>query len=105
MVKITFDKNGLRHEVEAREGDSVMRAAIENGVPGILGECGGNLACATCHVYLPDAWTERAGEIYEMERELLDCALDVRPNSRLSCQIAVTPDLDGIVIGLPEKQV
>jgi 2Fe-2S ferredoxin len=105
MVEITFDKGGVRHKVEAREGDSVMRAATENGVPGILGDCGGNLACATCHVYLPDAWSACAGEISEMERELLDCALDVRPNSRLSCQIVVTPDLNGIVIGLPEKQV
>ncbi len=83
-----------------------MRGALYNGVEGIIGECGGGLSCATCHCYVDAAWTARVGgPSSPAERELLDgAAAEVRPESRLSCQIAMTAHLDGLVVRLPEKQ-
>ena len=105
MVKITYiEHNGTRHEVNAEPGMTVMEAAIKNDVPGIEAECGGACACATCHVYVDDAWTAKVGPPSEMEEDMLDFAFDVKPTSRLSCQVKVRDELDGLVVNTPEKQ-
>lgn len=105
MAKITYiTHGGDRYEVEAENGSTVMENAIRNGIPGIEAECGGACACATCHVYVDDAWTDRTGSPEPMEEDMLDFAYDVRPNSRLSCQITVTDELDGLVVNIPEQQ-
>ncbi len=105
MPRITFiDALGVSRAVEAETGATVMEAAIRNGVPGIDAECGGACACATCHVYVADDWVAATGKPEPMEEDMLDFAFDVRPNSRLSCQIRVTPALDGLTVTTPEKQ-
>lgn len=105
MPQITFvAPDGTAYEVDARPGQSVMESAVQNGVPGIDAECGGACACATCHVYVDEAWEPRTGEPEVMEEDMLDFAHDVQPNSRLSCQIRVTEDLDGLVVRVPERQ-
>jgi len=105
MAKITFiGSDGNRYDVEAENGSTVMEAAIKNGVPGIEAECGGACACATCHVYVGDAWTPKTGEPEPMEEDMLDFAYDVRPTSRLSCQIRVSDALDGLVVEVPARQ-
>jgi 2Fe-2S ferredoxin len=105
MAKITFiAADGTRYDVAAEDGSTVMENAIRNGVPGIEAECGGACACATCHVYVDEAWRGATGEPEPMEEDMLDFAYDVRPNSRLSCQIKVSPALDGLVVTVPEKQ-
>lgn len=105
MPKITYiEHNGTKHVVEAESGMTVMEAAVKNMVPGIEAECGGACACATCHVYVDDAWRSATGEPEEMEEDMLDFAFDVRESSRLSCQIKVRDDLDGLVVTVPEKQ-
>ncbi len=81
-----------------------MENAVRNGVPGIEAECGGACACATCHVYVDENWTETVGPPEPMEEDMLDFGYDVRPNSRLSCQIQVSDELDGLVVGVPERQ-
>ncbi|ALA16287.1 MULTISPECIES: 2Fe-2S iron-sulfur cluster-binding protein [Chelatococcus] len=105
MPKITFiDADDTARTVEAEVGATVMETAIRNGVPGIEAECGGACACATCHVYVDEAWREAVGEPEPMEEDMLDFAFDVRPSSRLSCQIRVRPELDGLVVRTPERQ-
>lgn len=105
MVKITYiEQDGKAHEVDVPEGMSVMEGAVNNMVPGIDAECGGACACATCHVYVDPAWTDKVGPPSEMEEDMLDFAFDVRENSRLSCQIPVTAELDGLIVRVPEKQ-
>jgi 2Fe-2S ferredoxin len=105
MAKITYiDTSGERHEVDAENGSTVMENAIRNGVPGIEAECGGACACATCHVYVDEAFTAIVGSPEPMEEDMLDFAFDVRPNSRLSCQIRVRDELDGLVVTVPERQ-
>jgi 2Fe-2S ferredoxin len=105
MPKITYiEQDGPARTVEAEVGSTVMETAIKNGVPGIVAECGGACSCATCHVYVDEAWRERVGPPSPMEEDMLDFAFDVRPNSRLSCQIKVTDELDGLVVRTPEKQ-
>ncbi len=105
MPKITFvDSAGAALTVDGDDGSTVMEAAIKNGVPGIEAECGGACACATCHVYVDEAWMEKAGVASPMEQDMLDFAYDVRPTSRLSCQIKVTEELDGLVVTTPERQ-
>jgi 2Fe-2S ferredoxin len=105
MVQINFvDHTGTTRTVEAEEGSTVMEAAIRNAIPGIEAECGGACACATCHVYVDDAWRAKTGEPTPMEEDMLDFGFDVRPNSRLSCQIKVTADLNGLVVSTPERQ-
>ena len=105
MPKLTFiEHDGTRHDVEAAPGSTVMENAIRNSINGILAECGGACACATCHVYVDDAFAETAGRPDPMEEDMLDFGFDVRPNSRLSCQIKVTDDLDGLVVSTPERQ-
>ncbi len=105
MTKIVFiGRDGARYELDAESGSTVMETAIKAGVPGIEAECGGACACATCHVYVDEAWAERAGEPEPMEEDMLDFAYDVRPTSRLSCQIKVSDELDGLTVTVPEKQ-
>ena len=105
MVKINFiDHKGTTQTVDVEAGATVMEAAIRNAVPGILAECGGACACATCHVYVDDAWKEKTGAPSPMEEDMLDFAFDVRPSSRLSCQIKVAPELDGLTVTVPERQ-
>jgi 2Fe-2S ferredoxin len=105
MPKITFiDPAGTSRTVEAEVGSTVMEAAIKNGIPGIEAECGGACACATCHVYVEAEWQEATGEPSPMEEDMLDFGFDVRPNSRLSCQIKVSEELDGLVVRTPERQ-
>ena len=105
MTKLTivaFD--GTRHDLETANGSTVMENAVRNSVPGIEAECGGACACATCHVYVDDAWSERVGPPATMEEDMLDFAFDVRPTSRLSCQIKMSSELDGLVVHVPERQ-
>ncbi|MFC7051409.1 2Fe-2S iron-sulfur cluster-binding protein [Hansschlegelia quercus] len=105
MAKITFiNQSGEKRTVEAPDGSSVMEAAVRNDVPGIDADCGGACSCATCHVYVDEAWVEAVGGPEPMEEDMLDFAYDVRPNSRLSCQIAIRPELDGLVVQTPERQ-
>ena len=105
MARITYIAfDGTEYQVEAKEGSSVMENAVRNGVPGIEAECGGACACATCHVYVDDAWADAAGKPEPMEEDMLDFAYDVRPTSRLSCQIRITEALDGLVVQVPERQ-
>jgi 2Fe-2S ferredoxin len=105
MVQINFvDHKGATRTVEAEPGSTVMEAAIRNAVPGIEAECGGACACATCHVYIDDAWREKVGDPTPMEEDMLDFGYDVRPNSRLSCQIKVVEELDGLTVTTPERQ-
>jgi 2Fe-2S ferredoxin len=105
MTKITYiESSGKTHEVEVADGMSVMEGAIKHGVAGIEADCGGACACATCHVYVDEAWTEKTGKASSMEESMLDFANDVEPNSRLSCQIKVTPALNGLVVRIPESQ-
>jgi ferredoxin, 2Fe-2S len=105
MAKITFiQPDGTRQEVVAEPGMTVMEAARKELVPGIEAECGGACSCATCHVYVDDAWREKVGPPSQMEEDMLDFAFDVRASSRLSCQIKVRDELDGLVVSVPEKQ-
>lgn len=90
--------------VNAEVGATAMEAAIKNGVPGIEADCGGACSCATCHVYVGDDWFEQVGPAERMEEDMLDFAYDVRPNSRLSCQIKLSDELDGLVLHVPERQ-
>jgi 2Fe-2S ferredoxin len=105
MVQITYtDATGASRTVEADVGATVMETAIKNGIPGIEAECGGACACSTCHVYVDEAWRQATGEPAPMEEDMLDFAFDVRPNSRLSCQMKVTEALDGLKVTTPERQ-
>ena len=105
MARITFiGADGTRYEVNAENGSTVMENAIRNGVPGIEAECGGACACATCHVYVAEEWRPAAGAPEPMEEDMLDFAYDLKPNSRLSCQIQVSDELDGLVVTVPSRQ-
>ena len=106
MAKITYiEFNGTPHEVEVPNGLSVMEGAVDNNIPGIEAECGGACSCATCHVYVDPAWTAVTGSADHLERDMLECAMDVGENSRLSCQIEVSDELDGLVVRMPELQI
>jgi len=105
MVKITFiDSANNAQTIDAEPGATVMEVAIKNDIQGIEAECGGACACATCHVYVDEAWQEKVGGPSPMEEDMLDFGYDVKPNSRLSCQIKVTDALDGLVLRVPERQ-
>ena len=104
-VKITFvDSHGQARTVEGEVGSTVMETARRNDIPEIAAECGGACACATCHVYVDEKWTEKAGKASQMEEDMLDFAFDVKPNSRLCCQITVRPELDGLTVTTPAQQ-
>jgi 2Fe-2S ferredoxin len=105
MPKITYiDTDGTSRTIDAEIGSTVMETAIKNGIPGIEAECGGACACATCHVYVDEAWVAIVGEASPMEEDMLDFGYDIRANSRLSCQIKVTPEIDGLIVRTPERQ-
>ena len=105
MAKITFiQPDGRAQTVEGEPGMTVMETAKKHLIDGIEAECGGACACATCHVYVDEAWRETVGVPAQMEEDMLDFAFDVRPSSRLSCQIKVSEGLDGLVVRVPEKQ-
>ncbi|WP_280155448.1 2Fe-2S iron-sulfur cluster-binding protein [Piscinibacter sp. XHJ-5] len=97
--------NGKEHRIDAEVGKSAMQVVIDAMVPGIMADCGGACSCATCHCYVEAPWATRLPEPVPAEREMLECALDPQPNSRLSCQIRITPHTEGLVIRLPQSQV
>ena len=103
VTYVSFD--GEQTVVDVANGDNLMQAAIDNGVSGILGDCGGGCACATCHCIVDDAWAPKTGEPDELEVDMLDGLIDPKPTSRLSCQIIMSDELDGVVIHLPESQL
>jgi 2Fe-2S ferredoxin len=106
MPKVIFiESNGTRHEVEAKLGRSAMQAAVDNAVPGILADCGGACSCATCHGYVREEFLGRLPPKGEEEQMMLDGVLELRQNSRLTCQIEITEALDGICIDLPVSQL
>lgn len=102
IIYITSDEQ--RFEIEATNGATVMETAIHAGVPGIEAECGGACSCATCHVYVDPSSTQKLGEVGPMEADMLDFAWEAAPNSRLSCQIKVSCELDGLILRVPERQ-
>ena len=105
MPKIIYiEHNGTEHVVEAEIGKSIMQVSIDQMLPGILGDCGGNCACATCHGYVDQPWLDKLPPASEDEKMMLEATLDMRPTSRLTCQIYLQPELDGIVVHLPEEQ-
>lgn len=105
MTKIIYiDHEGTEREIDAKNGETVMETAIKNSIPGIDADCGGACACATCHVYVDEAFMEKVGSPEDMEQSMLDFAENVQPNSRLCCQISVSDDLDGLRVTTPESQ-
>lgn len=105
MAKITYiQHDGAEQVIDVKPGLTVMEGAVKNNIPGIDADCGGACACATCHVYVDEAWADKVGEKSAMEESMLDFAENVEANSRLSCQIKVTEALDGLVVRLPESQ-
>ena len=107
MARITYiEYNGTPHEVEVPNGFTVMEGARDNGIPGIEADCGGACACSTCHVYVADEWVDRLPEKEIMEEDMLDFAWDPDPvKSRLTCQLRVSDDLNGLIVQMPEKQI
>ena len=105
MAKITYiEHNGTNHTVDVQNGLTVMEGAVQNNIPGIDADCGGSMACATCHVYVKEDWFNKVNKKNEGEDDMLDQAFEPKKNSRLSCQIIVSDDLDGLVVDMPEKQ-
>lgn len=105
VAKITFiEHDGTSHTVDAEIGSTVMEAALRNDVSAIVGECGGSCTCATCLVHVDDKWSEIVGPPSSEEEDMLDMAFEVKPTSRLSCQIKVTEALDGLVVHTPAYQ-
>ncbi len=105
MPRVTFiEFNGTEHTVDATNGESLMLAAVNNGVPGIDADCGGGCACATCHVFVESDWIEKTGSPDAMESSMLQLAEGVADNSRLSCQINVDDSLEGLTVRMPESQ-
>ena len=105
MPKITYiEHNGKKHTVDVANGLSIMEGAIQNNIPGIDADCGGAMACATCHVYVNEEWFNNLPQKEQGEEDMLDMAFEPKKNSRLSCQILVSKELDGIVVDLPKKQ-
>ena len=105
MPRITFiEPDGFRRVINAPLGISLMEAAMQNGVQGILALCGGACACATCHVYVDAAWLPRLGDREEMEEGMLECAWEPSENSRLSCQVHITSEMDGLQVTVPQRQ-
>ncbi|NHN39871.1 2Fe-2S iron-sulfur cluster binding domain-containing protein [Pseudomaricurvus alcaniphilus] len=105
MPTVTFlNHDGSAQEVNVESGTSLMQAAIDNGVEGIVAECGGACSCATCHCYIAEGWMEKVGLPSDLERDMLDCVVKPGPTSRLGCQVSVTEQLDGLVVRVPEAQ-
>ena len=105
MPKITYkDKQGNSKTLEVEKGLSVMEGAIQNNVPGIDADCGGSMACATCHVYVEEKWFNKLSKAEEAEVDMIDMAYEPKKNSRLSCQLIVSDELDGLIVTTPQKQ-
>ena len=105
MAKITYiEHNGTNHTVDVQNGLTVMEGAVQNNIPGIDADCGGSMACATCHVYVKEDWFDKINKKSEGEDDMIDQAYEPKKNSRLSCQIIVSDDLDGLVVDMPGKQ-
>jgi len=105
MAKVTFvEHDGTRHEVEGELGSTVMETALRNAIGGIVAECGGACTCATCLVHVDDAWAAKVGKPSAEEEDMLDFAFEVKPTSRLSCQVKLTQELDGLVVHTPSYQ-
>ena len=106
MAKINYiENNGKSHTIDVANGLSVMEGAIQNNIPGIDADCGGSMACATCHVYVKEEWFDKLPKKEDGEEDMLDMAFEPKKFSRLSCQLMVTDDLDGLEVNLPTKQV
>ena len=106
MAKITYvEHNGKSHSLNVDSGLTVMEGAVQNNIPGIDADCGGSMACATCHVYVKEDWFNKLPKKEDGEEDMLDMAFEPKKNSRLSCQLMVTDQLEGLVVNLPEKQV
>lgn len=105
MPRIIFiSHDGREQEVDAVAGVSVMQAAVDNCIDGILAECGGACSCATCHCFVDEPWLDKLPPADPLELQMIECALDPQPNSRLSCQLAISDDLDGLIVRLPPRQ-
>ncbi len=105
MPKLTFiQKDGSQQTIDVASGQSIMEAATAQLVPGIIGDCGGSCSCATCHVYVDPAWTDKLPPADELEVGMLDGVLDPEPTSRLACQLKVADEIDGIVLRVPASQ-
>jgi 2Fe-2S ferredoxin len=105
MPKVIYiEHNGTKHEVNVDSGLSIMEGAVQNSVPGIVADCGGSCACATCHVYLDENWENKFPEISESEKDMLDFAFETKKNSRLSCQLLLKDEHDGVIVKTPLKQ-
>jgi len=105
MSKITYiENNGTSHTIEVANGLSVMEGAVQNDIPGIDADCGGGMACATCHVYVKDDWFDKLSTKADGEEDMLDMAFEPKKNSRLSCQLTVSDELDGLIVNIPSKQ-
>jgi 2Fe-2S ferredoxin len=106
MPKIIYiEHDGKSHTLEVSNGLSVMEGAVQNNIPGIDADCGGSMACATCHVYVKEEWFNKLPKKEDGEEDMLDMAFEPKKNSRLSCQLMVSDQIDGLVVNLPEKQV
>ena len=106
MAKITYiEHSGKPHTIEVENGLTVMEGAVQNNIPGIDADCGGGMACATCHVYVKEDWFDRVNKKNEGEDDMLDQAFEPKKNSRLSCQITVSDETDGLIVHLPTKQI
>jgi 2Fe-2S ferredoxin len=105
MPKVTFiAHNGKRHDVDVAVSENLMRAATDNNVPGIDGDCGGQCACATCHVYVDSTWADKLPPMETRENDMLNFSSERKDNSRLACQIVITDALDGLTVTMPEGQ-
>jgi len=105
MPKITYiEHNGKSHTLEVANGLTVMEGAIQNNIPGIDADCGGSCACATCHVYVDEKWFKKLSNKESAEEDMLDMAFEPKSSSRLSCQLTVSDELDGLVVNMPSKQ-
>tara|TARA_Y100000739_G_C20228505_1_gene293296 strand:+ start:56 stop:376 length:321 start_codon:yes stop_codon:yes gene_type:complete len=106
MPKIIYiEHNGKSHQIDVANGLTVMEGAVQNNIPGIDADCGGSMACATCHVYVKEDWFNKLPKKEDGEEDMLDMAFEPKTNSRLSCQLMVSEQIDGLVVNLPEKQV
>ena len=105
MPKITYiEHDGKTHTIEVASGLSVMEGAVQNNIPGIDADCGGSMACATCHVYVKEEWFNKLPKKEDGEEDMLDMAFEPKKNSRLSCQITISDDLEGLTVNIPSKQ-
>jgi len=105
MAKIIYiESNNKLHTIDVQNGLTVMEGAVQNNIPGIDADCGGSMACATCHVYVKEEWFDKLPKKEDGEEDMLDMAFEPKKNSRLSCQLIVSDELDGLIVSIPSKQ-